>query len=212
MPSESVGEGQRPAAASHIVRHESSVTKEERTRRAGHRGGIVWFTGLPGSGKSTLAGAVERALFDRGVQVFLLDGDNLRHGLNGDLGFTREDRRENVRRIGETAKLMKEAGLIVLVACVSPYREEREMARAIVAEGSFIEVYVKCSVAECERRDPKGHYRKARDGEIPDFTGVSAPYEAPPSPEVTVDTEAESVAEAAGRIVGYVTACGWMAK
>ncbi|TYP76464.1 adenylyl-sulfate kinase [Paenibacillus methanolicus] len=212
MPSESVEEGREAASASHIVRHESSVTKEERARRAGHGGGIAWFTGLPGSGKSTLAGAVERSLFDRGVQVFLLDGDNVRHGLNGDLGFSREDRRENVRRIGETAKLMADAGLIVLVACVSPYREEREKARALVAEGAFVEVYVNCAVAECERRDPKGHYRKAREGVIPDFTGISAPYEPPPAPELAVDTEAESAADATARIVGYLAACGWIAR
>lgn len=208
--SESAGKGCPPAGASNLVRHESSVTKEERARRCGHLGGIVWITGLPGSGKSTLAGAVERRLFDQGVQVCLLDGDNVRHGLNRDLGFSREDRRENVRRIGETAKLMKEAGLIVLAACVSPYLEERRMVRSLVAEGSFVEVYVQCSAAECERRDPKGHYRLARSGAIPDFTGFSAPYEIPLAPELTVNTEAESAEEAAERIVADLAARGWI--
>ncbi|MFB9327683.1 adenylyl-sulfate kinase [Paenibacillus aurantiacus] len=212
MPSESNGQDRQAAYGSNIVRHESSVSKEERARRAGHRGGILWFTGLPGSGKSTLAAAVERSLFDRGVQVYLLDGDNVRHGLNGDLGFTREDRRENVRRLGETAKLMVEAGLIVLTACVSPYREEREKARAIIDEGAFVEIYVICAAAECERRDPKGHYKKARAGVIPEFTGISAPYEPPLTPELTVDTETESPEEAAARIVAYLAANGWIRR
>ena len=185
-------------------RVEQRVTSREREARHGHRGGVVWFTGLSGAGKSTLAVEVERVLFEKGYQVCVLDGDNLRFGLNADLGFSPEDRSENIRRAGEVAGLFARSGLIVLAAFISPYRSDRDRAR-LAAGGAFHEVYVRADLAVCERRDPKGLYRKARAGEIKDFTGISAPYEAPESPELLVDTGAASVEDCVGRTVKYVT-------
>jgi len=181
------------------------ITREERESRNGHRSCVLWFTGLPGAGKSTLAQAVGRALFARGCSVCVLDGDALRTGLNRNLGFSREDRSENVRRAAETAKLFVDAGMIVAAAFISPYRADRDMARRLLAPGDFIEIYVKCPLEECARRDPKGLYAKALHGEIPEFTGVSAPYEEPERPEIVVETDRETVRRSTDRIVSALT-------
>ena len=170
-----------------LTRVNHAISPAERAQRNGHRGAVIWLTGLSGSGKSTLAMALERELHASGKQVYVLDGDNVRFGLNADLGFSPEDRTENIRRVGEVANLMAQAGLICLTAFISPYREDRERARKAAGD-RFFEVHVKADVETCEARDPKGLYKKARAGEIPEFTGISAPYEAPDSPEFTVDT------------------------
>ncbi len=171
------------------------VTQEQREERNAHKAAVVWFTGLSASGKSTIALAVEDALFKLGCHTYILDGDNIRHGLNKDLGFSPEDREENIRRIGEVAGLFAHAGAIALTAFISPYRRDRDEARKVVPEGSFIEVFVNCPLEVCEERDPKGLYKKARSGDIPEFTGISAPYEAPLEPEITVDTSENTVEE-----------------
>ncbi|MCF6287221.1 MAG: adenylyl-sulfate kinase, partial [Candidatus Hydrogenedentes bacterium] len=167
----------------------------------------LWFAGLLGSGKSTLANGVARALHDRGVHTYVLDGDNVRHGLNKDLTFSAEDRVENIRRIGEVARLFADAGLVTMTAFISPYRDDRAQARAIVGE-AFIEVYVDCDVAVCESRDPKGLYKKARAGEIGNFTGISAPYEAPENPELRIDTSTMPLEECVAQVVAYLVARG----
>ena len=171
-----------------IVRAEGRVTGADRVANFGHDARTVWFTGLSGSGKSTLAFAVEDALIARGVAAYVLDGDNIRFGLNRDLGFAPEDRTENIRRIGEVCRLFQDAGLIVLTAFVSPYRADRDAVRALHPEGTFTEVFVDTPLEVCEQRDVKGLYAKARAGEIPEFTGITAPYEAPDNPEIRVDT------------------------
>lgn len=178
-----------------IVWHDASVTKEEREKKSGQKSVILWFTGLSASGKSTIANAFARQVFNRGKEIYVLDGDNIRHGLNKDLGFDEDSRKENIRRIGEVAKLFIDAGQIVCTAFISPYRQDREVVRQLVEDGEFIEVYVKASVEECEKRDPKGLYKKAKAGEIKNFTGVSAPYEAPVNPEITLDTEKYTIEE-----------------
>lgn len=172
-----------------IVWHERLVSKQERNRLNKHRSGIVWFTGLPASGKSTLAHHLEKELFNRSIRAYVFDGDNVRHGLCSNLGFSREDRRENLRRIAEMCKLFIDAGIVVLTAFVSPYREDREYVRNLIGNDGFFEVYIKCSVDICEKRDPKGHYRKAKEGIIKNFTGVSDPYEEPENPDLVIDTE-----------------------
>jgi adenylylsulfate kinase len=154
-----------------------------------HKSGLVWFTGLPSSGKSTIAHLVEKELFQSGIRTYALDGDNVRHGLNSNLGFSREDRRENLRRIIELSKLMVDGGLIVLAAFVSPYREDREYVRERFHSDNFLEIYIKCSIKECEKRDPKGNYIKARAGIIKEYTGISSPYEEPENPDLIIDTE-----------------------
>ena len=185
---------------------EGEVTGEKRALRNGHRGAVVWLTGLSGSGKSTISQAVERELFSMNMQVYVLDGDNIRHGLNSNLGFAPEDRVENIRRVAEVAKLMADSGLLIITAFISPYLQDRRRAREITLEGGvdFIEVFVHAPVEVCEQRDPKGLYKKARAGEIKEFTGISAPYEAPENPEVTVHTDQESLAESVARIVEYL--------
>lgn len=188
----------------HIVWHEHTVTKEEREKIGGHKGCTVWFTGLSGSGKSTLANLLEKALWERGVRAFVLDGDNVRHGLNKDLGFSPADRTENIRRIGEVAKLFTEAGVVNITAFISPYRADRDLVRALMKPGDFIEVYVGCELEECERRDPKGLYKKARAGQIPEFTGISAPYEEPLKPELTIDTTGETPEQSLSRVLDYL--------
>jgi len=195
-----------------IVWHHGVVTKEDRERITGHKACTIWMTGLPASGKSTLAVALEQALWERGTHSFVLDGDNIRHGLNKDLGFSPEDRNENIRRIGEVAKLFTTAGVVNVTAFISPYRQDRDQARALMKPGEFIEVYVDCPIAECERRDPKGHYKKARAGEIRDFTGVSAPYEAPTAPEIVVHTDTQSEAECTSTILRYLEDNGYLPK
>ena len=190
--------------SNNITWHDSEVTKEERQNRNGHKSAVIWFTGLSGSGKSTVSVALEKALFNEGKQTYRLDGDNVRHGLNKNLGFSPEDRTENIRRIGEVAKLMVDAGSITVTAFISPYKQDRDNVRAILEDGEFIEVYTKCSVEECENRDPKGLYKKARSGEIPEFTGISAPYEAPDHPEIILDTEHESINQSVDRVIQYL--------
>ena len=196
--------------ATNIVWHEHSVTREERERKFGHRGCTVWMTGLSGSGKSTLANALDDALWQRGVRSYVLDGDNIRHGLNKDLGFSPEARTENIRRIGEVARLFTDAGIINTTAFISPYREDRDRARSIQKEGDFIEVYVRASVDECEKRDTKGLYAKARAGQIPEFTGISAPYEEPAKAEVEVNTETQTVEESLAIILDYLQSNGYL--
>jgi len=196
----------------HVVWHPGMVTKADREEITGHKSCTLWMTGLPASGKSTIAVALEKALWDRGVHAYVLDGDNVRHGLNKDLGFSPEDRNENIRRIGEVAKLFTTAGVINVTAFISPYRADRDRVRAIMEPGEFVETYVECSVDECERRDPKGHYKKARAGEIPEFTGVSAPYEAPERPEITVQTHRQTQEECLATILGYLEANGYIPR
>jgi adenylylsulfate kinase len=196
--------------AKNVVWHAGTVTKADREKISGHKSCTIWMTGLPASGKSTLAVALEKALWERSIHSFVLDGDNIRHGLNKDLGFSPEDRVENIRRIGEVAKLFTAAGVINITAFISPYRTDREQARSLVEAGEFLEVFVDCPVEECERRDPKGHYKKARAGEIREFTGVSAPYEAPLHPEITVYTARQSETECVGSILQYLEAKGYV--
>ncbi|HPU97410.1 MAG TPA: adenylyl-sulfate kinase [Candidatus Hydrogenedentes bacterium] len=193
--------------ATNITWHEGNITRMDRERLNGHRGAVVWFTGLSGSGKSTIARALEEALFERGIRAYVLDGDNIRHGLNKNLGFSPEDRQENIRRIGEVAKLFADAGLIAITAFISPYRADRDQARAINGE-DFIEVYVDCALDVCESRDPKGLYQKARAGLIPEFTGISAPYEPPLNPELVIDSAALSVDESVRSVISLLESRG----
>lgn len=190
--------------AANIVWHPTTVTKQDRQKRAGHKSCVLWFTGLSGAGKSTLANAVEYELHQRGYASYVLDGDNIRHGLNRGLGFGAEDRGENIRRIGEVAKLFIDAGVITLTAFISPYREDRELARNLVEADEFIEVYVKCPLEECERRDVKGLYQKARNGEIGQFTGISAPYEEPERAELVIESDKQTIEEAVLTVVSYL--------
>ncbi len=175
-----------------ITWHSTSVNKEHREKLNRHKAACLWFTGLSGSGKSTLANEVEKILYDKKIHTYLLDGDNVRHGLNKDLGFSAEDRKENIRRIGEVAKLFTDAGMIVLTAFISPYRSDRDFVRNLFDNKEFIEIFVKCDLDTCEERDPKGLYEKARKGEIDNFTGISAPYEEPLNPELIINNGAGS--------------------
>ena len=188
----------------HITWHESEVTKAQRQTRNGHQSVLIWFTGLSGSGKSTVSVALEKALFEDGKQTYRLDGDNVRHGLNKNLGFSPEDRKENIRRIGELGKLMVDSGAITVTAFISPYKQDRDNVRKLFEEQEFIEVYTQCSIETCEQRDPKGLYKKARTGEIPEFTGISAPYEPPENPEIIIDTEDNSVEASVNQILNYL--------
>ena len=197
-------------AATNIVWHTHSVTRSDRERRFGPRGATLWFTGLSGSGKSTIANAVDAALWARGVRSYVLDGDNIRHGLNRDLGFSPEDRAENIRRIGEVAKLFTDAGIVNLTAFISPYRRDRDAARALQQPGDFIEIYVDCPLAVCEQRDVKGLYARARAGQIPEFTGISAPYEPPLRPEIVLRTAESSVEECVARVLTYLESNGYL--
>ena len=188
----------------HIFPFQSKISNAQRKVQLQQEPQLVWFTGLSGSGKSTLALRLEHYLFHRGHKVFLLDGDNLRNGLNRDLSFSPQDRKENIRRVAEVAKLMLDAGLVVVSAFISPYAEERELVRQIVGENRFIEVFVNCPLAECEKRDTKGLYAKARKGLIPEFTGISAPYEAPLLPDLEVRTSEESIDESLLQLIQFV--------
>ena len=190
--------------AENLTWHDGHFGRAEREALSGHRGATLWFTGLSGSGKSTVARKVELLLAQRKHHVYTLDGDNVRHGLCSDLGFSPEDRSENIRRIGEVCKLFTDAGTLTLAAFVSPYRADRARVRAILAPGDFIEVYVAADLATCEQRDPKGLYRKARAGEIPEFTGVSAPYEEPDQPELTLRTDQDDVDACAQQVLRYL--------
>jgi adenylylsulfate kinase len=194
--------------SSNVVWHNATVTRARRETQNGHRGAIIWFTGLSGSGKSTLAHAVEEALHQRGCRTFVLDGDNVRHGLCGDLGFSAMDRVENIRRIGEMAKLFMEAGVIVLTAFISPYREDRERVRGLVEHGDFLEIYCDTAIEICEARDVKGLYKKARAGQIGEFTGVSSPYETPEKPELTVSSGSVELGVCVGQVVAEMVQRG----
>lgn len=189
----------------HVVWHPPAVARDDREQRRGHSGRVVWFTGLSGCGKSTVANLVDRKLFELGWASFVLDGDNVRHGLNRDLGFTEEDRVENIRRVAEVAKLMVDAGLIVLTAFISPYRAERRMARQLFAEGEFIEVFMDTPLEVAEARDPKGLYKKARKGELKNFTGVNAPYERPEAAELTLNSSQVDPDTAADEVVKAIS-------
>ena len=198
--------------ATNIVWHAGNVTRADREKINGHKGFTVWFTGLSGSGKSTVAVAVEKALWDRGVRTYILDGDNVRHGLNSNLGFSPEDRTENIRRIGEVAKLFNDAGLVALTAFISPYRADRDKVRALMTEGDFLEVLVDCPVEECEKRDVKGLYAKARAGQIKEFTGISAPYEAPEKPELVLPTHQLSEQQSVEKVIAFLEEKGYIAR
>jgi adenylyl-sulfate kinase len=190
--------------AANLTWHIGEVDREARTAAYGHRGAILWFTGLSGSGKSTIAHRVERMLVERGAFAYVLDGDNVRHGLNSDLGFSTEDRVENIRRIGEVARLFADAGALVLSAFISPYRKDRDRVRALMGPNEFVEVFVDTPLEICETRDPKGLYKKARAGEISNFTGLDAPYEQPKAPEVHLETVSLTIDEAATCVTRYL--------
>jgi adenylylsulfate kinase len=194
--------------ATNVTWHEATITREDREKLLRQKGCVIWFTGLSGSGKSTLAHEVENMLHQRGHLTCVLDGDNIRHGLNKNLGFSPEDREENIRRIGEVAKLFADAGVIAMTAFISPYRADRDNARALLDEGQFVEVFADCALEVCEERDPKGLYKRARAGEIKEFTGISAPYEAPSNPEVAVDTGKQSLVESAQAVVDFLEGAG----
>jgi adenylylsulfate kinase len=194
--------------ATNIVWHQGAVTRDDRARVNGNKSCIVWLTGLSGSGKSTIAVALEKALWGRGVRSYILDGDNIRHGLNKNLGFSPADRTENIRRIGEVAKLFVDAGMLAITAFISPYRADRDQVRALVPEGDFVEILVDCPLDVCEGRDVKGLYAKARAGQIPEFTGISAPYEAPLQPELTLETAKLTVDQSVAHVLGYLEGRG----
>ncbi|MCB9765147.1 MAG: adenylyl-sulfate kinase [Alphaproteobacteria bacterium] len=193
-----------------ITWHHANVTTAERQDATGQRGCVVWFTGLSGSGKSTVSRRVEQLLLERGRTSYSLDGDNIRHGLNKDLGFSPEDRTENIRRIGEVAKLFADATVITTTAFISPYREDRDSVRSIMPPGTFVEVFVDAPLEVCEERDPKGLYKKARAGIIPEFTGISAPYEEPESPEIVLKTADHDVDACANQVIAFLAARGFV--
>lgn len=201
-----------PAGATNLTWHSHAVTRAERAALKQQRPCILWLTGLSGAGKSTLGNALESALAGMGHHSYLLDGDNVRQGLNRDLGFSPKDRVENIRRIGEVAKLFVDSGLICLTAFISPYRADREMVRGLVASDEFVEIYLKTSLAVCEQRDPKGLYAKARAGLIKDFTGIDSPYEAPENPELQIDTGALSLEASVHQVLGYLQNTGRIRK
>jgi adenylylsulfate kinase len=187
-----------------ITWHYSTITKNNRQDMNGHKSCLLWFTGLSGSGKSTLANAIDHKLFQKQIRSYVLDGDNIRLGLNRDLGFDAEDRRENIRRIGEVAKLFVDSGQVVSSAFISPFREDRELVRKRFAEGEFIEIFVNCPIRICENRDPKGLYEKAKKGEITNFTGISSPYEIPDHPEIVIETDKWTIQESVRKILTYL--------
>ncbi len=196
--------------ATNITWHTGHIGRTEREALLGQRGATVWLTGLSASGKSTIAVAVEAELVKRGKLAYVLDGDNVRHGLNKNLGFSPADRTENIRRVAEVARLFTDCGILAFTSFISPYRADREAARALFAEGDFVEVYVSADVATCEGRDPKGLYQKARAGKIPEFTGISAPYEEPEAPELVLDTARQSPAESVAALIAYLEGKGYL--
>ncbi|MEK0316242.1 adenylyl-sulfate kinase [Cohnella sp. 56] len=200
--------GETGGADRNVSWQRSGVGRADRERRSGHPGRVLWFTGLSGSGKTTLAFALEKELHERGIASYVLDGDNVRHGLGRDLGFTESDRKENIRRVGEVSKLFVDAGMIVLAALISPSAEDRRMVRELFGPGDFMEIYVDCPIEECERRDPKGLYQKARNGQIPNFTGIDAPYDVPERPEVALDTRRLTVGQSVDALIDYLEARG----
>ncbi|MFJ7850825.1 adenylyl-sulfate kinase [Peribacillus sp. NPDC097206] len=191
--------------STNVTWHDASVTKELRRKQNGHESTVIWFTGLSGSGKSTIANAVANELYNRNIRNYVLDGDNIRHGLNKDLGFSEKDRTENIRRIGEVSKLFVDSGQFVLTAFISPFRADRQIVRDLLGEGEFIEVYIKCPLEECEVRDPKGLYDKARKGIIKNFTGIDSPYEEPEHPEIVLESSQFSVEECVEQVIDYLT-------
>jgi adenylylsulfate kinase len=195
---------QRLNSSNHLVWYNSHVTRRDRNILNQHASGVLWFTGLSASGKSTIAHGVEKKLFDLGVRSYVLDGDNVRHGINSDLGFSRQDRKENIRRIVEISKLLVDGGLIVLASFISPFRQDRDFMRSCFSGDNFYEIYIKCSLQECEKRDPKGMYEKARQGIIRDYTGISAPYEEPESPHLVIDTEKYDIADSIKLVLNYI--------
>ncbi|MCO4851357.1 adenylyl-sulfate kinase [Bacillus vallismortis] len=195
-----------------IIWHPAAISKSDRQSLNGHKSCVLWFTGLSGSGKSVLANAVDEKLYQMGIQSYVLDGDNIRHGLNKDLGFQTEDRIENIRRIGEVSKLFVDSGQMILTAFISPFREDRDMVRALFPQGEFFEIYVKCPLHVCERRDPKGLYQKARNGEIKHFTGIDSPYEAPLSPDFIVESDQISISDGADIIIAELQTKGIIKK
>ena len=202
------GELTNKGASTNIAWHHASVDRAARAEQRGHRSAILWFTGLSGSGKSTLANAVNQALFERGLACYVLDGDNIRHGLCKDLGFSDADREENIRRIGEVSKLFLDAGVVVLTAFVSPFKADRDRARSLVENGDFVEIHCAADLSACEERDTKGLYAKARAGEIKEFTGISSPYEAPEKPELRVDTGSQSLEACVELVINHLREAG----
>ena len=190
--------------SSNVIYHQATVTKERRNQLNNHKSFVLWFTGLSGSGKSTLAHVLEEELFNAGFRTYVLDGYNVRHGMNSNLGFSDQDRKENIRRIGEVSKLMIEAGIIVMTAFISPFREERKMVRSLIPKGEFIEIYCKASLETCEKRDVKGHYKRARAGEIKNYTGIDSPYEVPEDSELVINTDKETLNESVTKIISYL--------
>lgn len=188
----------------HLTWHQTAISKKERHLLNHHKSCVLWFTGLSGSGKSTLANAVDQELFNRNVRSYVLDGDNVRHGLNKDLGFSKEDRQENIRRIGEVAKLFVDSGLIVSTAFISPFKKDRDLVRNLFDKHEFIEIFVRCPLELCAKRDPKGLYKKARAGEISSFTGISSPYENPENPEIIIDSNKNTIWHSAKKIITYL--------
>ena len=186
------------------IYHNATVSRQRRERLSNHKSVIIWFTGLSGSGKSTLAHSVEEELYKLNCRTFVLDGDNVRHGLSSNLTFSDDDRKENIRRISETAKLMMEAGVIAITAFISPFREDRDLVRRLLPQKDFIEIYCKASLETCESRDVKGLYRRARAGEIKNYTGIDSPYEAPDNPELVIDTDSESLKESIAKVVDFL--------
>ena len=187
-----------------IIYHNATVTRERRNQINGHKSVVIWFTGLSGSGKSTLAHSVEEELHNLDYRTFVLDGDNVRHGLSSNLSFSDDDRKENIRRVGEAAKLMMEAGIIVMAAFISPFKKDRNTVRQLLPQGDFIEIYCKASLEACESRDVKGLYRRARAGEIKNYTGIDSPYEAPTNPDLVINTESEMLEESAAKVVDFL--------
>jgi len=186
------------------IYHNATVTRERRNQLNKHKSVVVWFTGLSGSGKSTLSHSVEEKLHNLGYRTFVLDGDNVRHGLSSNLSFNNDDRKENIRRIGEVAKLMMDAGVITMTAFISPFREDRDLVRRLLPQDDFIEIYCKASLETCESRDVKGLYKRARAGEIRNYTGIDSPYEAPNNPELVIDTEHESLEESVSKVIDFL--------
>ncbi len=196
--------------ATNITWHEQQVSKTERRGLNGHKGAVLWFTGLSACGKSTVANTVDHKLHSNGKHTYVLDGDNIRHGLNKNLGFSAEDRTENIRRIGEVARLFCDAGFVTLTAFISPYKADRNNVRELLEPGEFIEIFVDASLATCEARDPKGLYKKARAGEIKGFTGIDDPYEAPENPEITLDADNKGIDELADEVIAYLESNGYL--
>ena len=194
--------------SSNIIYHQASVTRQRRNKLNNHRSIVLWFTGLSGSGKSTLAHALEEKLFQKGCRTFVLDGDNVRHGLNSNLDFSVDGRTENIRRISEVSKLMLESGLIVMTAFISPINKDRNVARKLISSDDFIEIYCKASLETCEKRDVKGLYKRARAGEIENYTGIDSPYEVPENPDLTIDTDDQSLEESASTIFSFLESNG----